>query len=81
MIRGLENDKLYLEETVQTLKESSSTSNLQKEGKQFSIDMRLFVYDSIVNHVPTKNVPILIENMPNGPGLMWTVCHTEVRWR
>ena len=71
VIRDLETKTLCLEETVQALKESRDQSSaLQKEGRQYPIDMRMFVYDGIVNHVPTKNVPILIEKYTKRSGII-----------
>ncbi|XP_014662638.1 PREDICTED: uncharacterized protein LOC106805525 [Priapulus caudatus] len=68
VIRDLENEKLRLEETIESMK--CGDSNLQKEGKQYSSDMRMFVYDAVVNHVPTKNVPILMKQFAKRSGVI-----------
>lgn len=35
------------------------------------------VYDAIVNHVPTKNVPVFIQSLPNDLVSFLTKCYTE----
>lgn len=67
-ICDLQNDKFCLEEQIDSLK--SGETNLQKEGKTYSSDMRMFVYDSIVNNVPMKNVPILLKQFTRRSGVM-----------
>lgn len=57
IISELENDKFILEEQV-----DNQTKYFQKEGKTFSLDIRMFVYDCILNNVPTINVPNLIKS-------------------
>ena len=52
IIAELENDRLCLVETVRSL--LSGESSLEKHGKTYSLDMRMFMYDAIVNNVPTK---------------------------
>ncbi|XP_064605780.1 uncharacterized protein LOC135470675 [Liolophura sinensis] len=59
-IRTLENDKLELEENLKEL-QASNHASFTKTGKTFSTDIRMFVYESIVNQVPTKNVPKLLD--------------------
>ncbi|KAK6185672.1 hypothetical protein SNE40_007853 [Patella caerulea] len=65
-IIDLENKILCLEEKIES---SNSENNLQKEGKMYSSEMRMFVYDAVVNHVPTKNVPILIKKFAKRSGI------------
>jgi hypothetical protein len=42
---------------------------MEKEGKTYSMDMRFHVYDLLVNNVPTKNIPILIEKYTKRLGI------------
>ena len=58
-IRHLENEIFVLEETVEKL-QCSSSGPLQKEGKTFSPETRMFVHVAINNHVQTRNVPSLL---------------------
>ena len=51
----LDNEKIMLEEAIESL-QASGTPSLEKEGKTFPPEIRMFVYDAIVNHVPTKSV-------------------------
>lgn len=67
-IGDLQNDKLCLEEKVTMLE--SGESSLQKSGKTFPLDMRMFVYDAIVCHVPTKSVPVIIEKYAKRTGII-----------
>ena len=48
-----------LEETVEEL-QCRSPGPLQKEGKTFPPATQKFVYDAIMNHVPTRSVPTLL---------------------
>ena len=48
LIAELENEKLVLEETVEAL-EASGSCVLEHESKTFSPEVRMLVYDSIVN--------------------------------
>ena len=48
---------------------TASYSSLVKEGKTYNHDMRMLVYDSLVNHVPTGNIPLLIEIFLKRSGL------------
>ena len=70
-IRTLENEKLLLEERLAAFEElgTGSYSSLVKEGKTYTHDMRMLVYDSLVNHVPTGNIPLLIEKFVKRSGL------------
>ena len=74
MIAHLENEKLCLEETVESL--NCRESDLKKDGKTFSSDMRMLVYDSVVNHVPVKNIPVLLNQFAKRSGvILETVPH------
>ena len=63
-IRHLENENLMKDETIESLQASRSPS-LQKEGKTFSPEICMLVYDVIASHVPTKHVPILMQKYAN----------------
>ena len=65
-VGGLEDKILTLEDAIKSLKEESS---MEKEGKTYSMDMRFHVYDLLVNNVPTKNIPILIEKFTKRLGI------------
>ncbi|XP_071787284.1 uncharacterized protein [Asterias amurensis] len=67
-IIALENENLCLQETVESLQ--LGESKLQKEGKVYSPEMRMLVYDAVVNHVPTKNVPTLIQQFARRSGVI-----------
>ena len=61
--RELENINLTLEERIASITHGESTTaatSFSKKGKRYSDDMRMFVYDAIVNQVPTRNIPILL---------------------
>ena len=74
-IRHLENENLMKNETIESLQASGSPS-LQKEGKTFSPEIRMLVYEAIASHVPTKHVPILMQKYENRFGTkMDTVPH------
>ena len=48
----------------------------QKESKTFTLETHLFVYDTIMNHAPMKNVPILLNKITKRSGLkMGSVTH------
>ena len=61
--RELENINLTLEERIASITHGESNTvatSFSKKGKRYSDDMRMFVYDAIVNQVPTRNIPILL---------------------
>ncbi|KAK2164032.1 hypothetical protein LSH36_70g06049 [Paralvinella palmiformis] len=59
---------LVLEETVEKL-QCSSSGPLQKEGNTISPEIQMFVYDAIINHVQTRNVPSLLGKFAQQFGL------------
>jgi hypothetical protein len=68
-ISSLQKEKLVLEETIQdVLKSNSEDKQSKKDGKTYSVDTRMMVYTSIVNQVPTKNIPILIKDLAERSG-------------
>lgn len=62
----LENKNLQLEESLADL-EIGIESKINN-GKSYSTAMRLHVFDAIVNHVPTNNIPKLLEKFFNRLG-------------
>jgi len=60
-IRYLENETLCLKESI-TNEASVVEKKTKKDEKTCSLDMRQMVYDSIINQVPTKNIPVLIRS-------------------
>jgi hypothetical protein len=71
VIRRLEDEKLQLEETVQELScllDNKKTTS-KKDGKTYSMETRMMVYDCIVNQVPTKNIPTVIEKISARSGV------------
>ena len=68
VIRHLESEILLIEETVEML-QCESSGPLQKEGKPFSLETRMLVYDAIVNRVSSRNIPILLHKFAKRSGL------------
>ncbi|KAI0210432.1 hypothetical protein LSAT2_004827, partial [Lamellibrachia satsuma] len=51
-----------VDKEVEELKRTKNEEKItKKDGKTYSIDMRMMIYDAIVNQVPTQNIPSLIE--------------------
>ncbi len=61
-ISTLENDLLVMEE-------KDLESPFVKDDNRFNQTTRLFVYDAIVNQVPTQNIPTLLEKIAIRSGL------------
>ncbi|KAK2140232.1 hypothetical protein LSH36_1428g00020 [Paralvinella palmiformis] len=64
--------KYLNQETVEKL-QCSSSGPLQKEGKTFLPETRMFVYDAIISHVMTRNVQILLGKFAQRCGLMMDI--------
>ena len=64
-IKEMENEKLTLEDHMIVGPEVQSV----KPGKAFVPNIRLAVYDGIVNQVPTANIPVLISKLPSRFGV------------
>ena len=62
-LRNLEFDNLVLKESVETLEEAARSTIVKSkmDNKTYSSMTRMFVFDCIVNKVPTANVPTLIK--------------------
>ena len=60
---------MFLEEEVEELKRAKNEEKItKKDGKTYSTDMRMMIYDAIVNQVPTQNIPSLIEKYAQRTG-------------
>lgn len=59
-INILENEKCSLEDKVEEMEDSVLVT--KSDQKSCSSNMRLMVFDAIINQVPTSSVPKLIEN-------------------
>lgn len=60
-IAALQNEKLILEETIQDLQKSQGdVKRSKKDRKTYSLDTRMTVYTSVINQVPTQNIPDVI---------------------
>ena len=68
IIRFLDSKKMVLEEMVQELSSAQKEKRMKENGKTYSPDMRIMVYDAIVNQVPTQNIPLLIQSHANRTG-------------
>ena len=69
IIRALENEKLMLEDKMEQLSAATSQVSSKKDRKTYSVDIRMMVYDSVINKVPTKNIPILIRKFAESTGV------------
>jgi len=67
-IRTLENEKLELEDMVVELKKKNPVINTKMDGKTYSVDTRMKVFDILVNQVPTENIPKLMERIAERSG-------------
>ena len=63
-IRYLEDQTLSLEQSL----EMTSKSTARSDGKSYSTAMRMKVFDCLVNHVPTANIPTLIKQLSKRDG-------------
>ena len=61
IIRSLELEKSELEEQLAEQQTETDTNTL-KDKKTYGVPMRMLVYDSVINQVPTENIPALIES-------------------
>ncbi|KAK2182827.1 hypothetical protein NP493_334g00007 [Ridgeia piscesae] len=68
VILHLENKNLELEDIIEQL-QCCSSGPLQKESKTFPQETSMFLYEAIVNHVPTRSVPILLNKFAQRSGL------------
>ena len=70
IITNLENEKLMLEETVEQLNTSMEQEKRgTRDEKTYSLDIRMMVYDAVVNQVPTTNIPTLIQTFFERSGI------------
>ena len=68
VILHLANKNLELEDIIEQL-QCCSSGPLQKESKTFPQETSMFLYEAIVNHVPTRSVPILLNKFAQRSGL------------
>ncbi|KAK6183204.1 hypothetical protein SNE40_010731 [Patella caerulea] len=68
LIRTLENEKLELEDIVCELKKKNPVVETKKDGKTYSVDTRMEVFDFLVNKVPTENVSKLMTKIAERSG-------------
>ena len=68
VITMLENRVLVLEEEIELKEATDKTKVTKKDGKTYSTDMRMSIYDAIVSQVPTQNIPSLIEKLSQRTG-------------
>ena len=63
LIGTLQDKIILLEEEIAELNAAKGEDKkmTKKDGKTYSTDMRMIVYASIVNQVPTQNIPSLIQ--------------------
>uniref|UniRef100_A0A8C7YFM4 Uncharacterized protein n=1 Tax=Oryzias sinensis TaxID=183150 RepID=A0A8C7YFM4_9TELE len=66
-IRELENENLVLQENVESLT-NRQHQIFVREGKIYPFDLRMVVYDNILNNVPTSSIPILIQKLAQRAG-------------
>ncbi|XP_014674001.1 PREDICTED: uncharacterized protein LOC106814216 [Priapulus caudatus] len=64
LVKDYENEICELREKLEEVHstEKSEEKQTKKDGKTYGTNMRMMVYDSIVNQVPTQNIPNLIQN-------------------
>ena len=70
IIVQLQDDKLTLQDRVEELESGVELTNL--DGKTYSPEMRMKVYDAIVAGVPTKTIPSLIVKFAHRSGTTLT---------
>lgn len=58
-ITSLRNDKLKLEEKLEEAE--GSVKHTKTDGKTYSSEMRLMVFDALICQTPTEHIPTLIE--------------------
>lgn len=56
----MENEKCSLEDKVEEMEDLVLVT--KSDQKSYSSNMRLMVFDAIINQVPTSSIPKLIEN-------------------
>ncbi|XP_023819113.1 uncharacterized protein LOC105357363 isoform X2 [Oryzias latipes] len=66
-IRELENENLILQDRIEALT-NKPCQIFERDGKIYPFDLRMVVYDHILNNVPTRSVPILIEKFAQRAG-------------
>lgn len=62
----LQCDNMWLQDAVN---DRQRDSKFKKEEKQYPTEMRMLVYEAIVNNLPTKNIPTLISQFAKRTGV------------
>ena len=62
-IKSLEHNNLLLKEELSEHQGDAGTSSSKADGKVYSSNMRMKVYDCISNKVPTANIPSLLTKL------------------
>ena len=58
-----------LEDKMEQLSAATSQVSSKKDRKTYSVDIRMMVNDSVINQVPTKNIPMLIQKFAERTGV------------
>ena len=66
-IKQLQDENLTLKDTTEST--VNGNCSFQKEGKTYSEETRMFVYDAVVNNVPTGNIPKLLKQFGKRAGI------------
>ena len=66
LIRQYQNDILELNERVEDLEGEKLK---EKDGKTYNADVRMFVFDAIINQISTNNIPAAIESSAKRNGI------------
>ena len=61
LIAELQHEKLILEENAAEMEDVQESAPFHKAGKKYPTNTRMFVYDCIMNNVPTGNIPVLMQ--------------------
>lgn len=69
VIITLENEKLEIEDIVSELKKKNPVVETKKDGKTYSVDTRMKVFDFLVNQVLTENIPKLMAKTSERSGI------------
>ena len=66
VIKDLQNQNMALEEIITDLQ--NGLTSTKADGKTYSSNTRIKVFDCIVNHVPTANIPVLLKQFSKWEG-------------
>ena len=77
-ICSLQHENLVLEEQVRGLQAQSK--EVKADGKSFSSNMRMMVFDAVINQVPTNNIPKMLESFQLVVDSTFQMCHIAPLW-